>query len=54
MRHKNVISSSFETPLWVETITADGETVMIKHASALTAMINLGEDRLTEDDVGKV
>lgn len=35
-------------PLWVETITADGETVMIKQASALTAVINSGEDALTE------
>lgn len=52
MQHKNAISSSSETPLWVETITADGETVMIKQASALTVVINLGKDMLTEDGIG--
>lgn len=36
-------------PLWVETITASGETVMIKQASALTVVINLSEDGLTEE-----
>lgn len=53
MQHKAAIWESSETPLplWVETITVAGKTLVIKQASALTVVINLGEDELTEVDV---